>query len=167
MNANIKIKNLTKKSGEPVGNILVKSSKLKPVNCPKDLVPFAIDEFPLLFMTASITNGMSKFNGIKELRNKESDRIKSMEIGLNKIGIKTRSNIDSLTIFGKSNIKIKNKLNIFPQEDHRIAMAFFCLGQLLNGQIEIKNFQTVNTSFPKFLSVMKKMGANFEIKKTN
>ena len=167
MNANIKIKNLTKKSGELVGNILVKSSKLKPVKCPKNLVPLAIDEFPLLFMIASITKGMSKFNGIKELRNKESDRIKSMEVGLNKIGIKTKSDTDSLKIFGNPNIEIKNKLKIFPQDDHRVAMSFFCLGQLLNGKIEIKNFQTVNTSFPKFLSVMKKIGANFEIKKTN
>ena len=167
MNANIKIKNLIKKSGEPVGNILVKSSKLKSINCSKELVPSAIDEFPLLFMIAAITKGISKFNGIKELRSKESDRIKSVEIGLNKIGIKTKATIDSLTIFGNPNIGIKKKLKIFPQKDHRIAIAFFCLGQLLNEKIEIKNFQTVNTSFPKFLSVMKKIGATFEIKKTN
>ena len=44
-------------------------------------------------------------------------------------------------------------------------MSFFCLGQILNGNIEIKNFDTVNTSFPKFLKLMKKIGAKFEIKK--
>ena len=44
-------------------------------------------------------------------------------------------------------------------------MAFFCLGQLLNEKIEINNFQTVNTSFPKFLITMRKIGATFEIKK--
>ena len=49
MNANIKINGLKKISGEPIGNIVVKSSKLKPINCPKNLVPFAIDEFPLSF----------------------------------------------------------------------------------------------------------------------
>ena len=56
---------------------------------------------------------------------------------------------------------------INPKEDHRIAMAFFCLGQLLNGRVRINNFQTVNTSFAKFLFIMKKIGATFEIKKHN
>ena len=165
MNAKIKIKNLKKKSGESVGDIYIKSSILKPIKCPKKLVPSAIDEFPLLFIVASLINGKSKFEGIAELRNKESDRIKSIEIGLNKIGIKTKSTVDTLTIFGNSNINIKKTLKIFPREDHRIAMAFFCLGQLLDGKILINNFETVNTSFSKFLSIMKKIGATFEIKK--
>ena len=167
MNANIKVKNLKKISGEPIGNILVESSKLKSIKCPRNLVPYAIDEFPLLFVVAAVTKGVSKFGGIKELRHKESDRIKNIEFGLNKIGIKTRSTIDSLTIFGNPYAKIRKKLKILPNEDHRIAMAFFCLGQLLSGNMEIDNFQTVNTSFSKFLITMKKIGANFEIKKKN
>jgi len=165
MNANIKIKNLQKKSNEPVGDIIVKSSYLKPIKCPKHLVPYAIDEFPLLFVAASIVKGTSKFYGIGELRHKESDRIKGIEKGLNQIGIKTKSNKNSLTIFGNPNIKIKKILKIYPKDDHRIAMAFFCLAQLLNGKVEIMDFQMVNTSFPKFLFTMKKIGANFEIKK--
>ena len=167
MNANIKIRNLKKKSGEFVGDIMVRSSKLKAINCPKKLAPLAIDEFPLLFIIASITKGISKFSGIGELRHKESDRIKNMEIGLNKIGIKTKSTNDSLVIFGNPNVKINKTLRIFSDKDHRIAMSFFCLGQLLGGNVEIKNFETVNTSFSKFLSLMKKIGAKFEIKKGN
>jgi len=167
MNADIKIKNLKNKTGEPVGNLVIKNSILKSINCPKNLVPSAIDEFPLLFIASALLKGASKFVGIGELRHKESDRIKSVEIGLNKIGIKTKSTIDSLTIFGNPNIKIKKTITISPGEDHRIAMAFFCLGQLLNGKVKINNFQTVNTSFAKFLYVMKKIGATFEIKKQN
>ena len=165
MNANIKIKNLKKKSGEFVGNIFVKSSSLKPINCPKELVPFAIDEFPLLFIVASITKGVTNFSGIEELRHKEQDRIKGMEIGLNQIGIKTKSAIGSLKIFGNPNIRMNKTLRIFSKNDHRIAMAFFCLGQLLKGNVLINNFETVNTSFPKFLFTMKKIGAKYEIKK--
>ena len=165
MNANIKIKNLKKEAGEPIGNLIIKSSSLKSIKCPEALVPSTIDEFPLLFIVASLVKGVSKFNGIGELRHKESDRIKSIEIGLNQIGIKTKSTMSSLTIFGNPNIKINKTLTIFPEKDHRIAMAFFCLGQLLNGKIRINNFQTVNTSFKKFLYTMKKIGANFEIKK--
>jgi len=165
MNANIKIKNLKKKSGEPIGNILVKSSSLKPINCPKELVPSSIDEFPLLFVVASLTKGISNFSGIKELRNKESDRIKCMEVGLNKIGVKTRSTKDSLKIFGNPNTKVKKVLRIFSKQDHRIAMSFFCLGQLLKNNVHIYNFETVNTSFSKFLVIMKKIGAKFDIQK--
>tara|TARA_B100000029_G_scaffold443072_1_gene461886 strand:+ start:36 stop:1385 length:1350 start_codon:yes stop_codon:yes gene_type:complete len=165
MNANIKIKNLKKKSGEPVGNLIIKNSKLRRINCPKNLVPTAIDEFPLLFVAAALIKGVSKFNGINELRKKESDRIKNIEIGLKKIGIKTKSTNDSLKIYGNPNIKIRKMLKINPKEDHRIAMAFFCLGQILGGKVKIDNFQTVNTSFKKFLPIMKEIGANFEIKK--
>ena len=167
MNANIKIINLKKKSGELVGDIYIKSSSLRPIKCPKKLVPFAIDEFPLLFVVASLIKGVSKFYGINELRHKESDRIKSMEIGLNKIGVKTKSTKDSLTIFGKKNIQEGKYLKIFPNNDHRVAMSFFCLGQLYKGKIVVKNFETVNTSFSKFLETMKKIGAKFEIKKRN
>ncbi len=165
MNANIKIKNFKKKSNELIGDIIIKSSNLRPINCPKKLVPSAIDEFPLLFVISSLTKGVSKFSGIKELRHKESDRIKNMEYGLNKIGIKTKSTLDSIKIFGKPNIKIKQKLKINSKEDHRLAVAFFCMGQLLGGQIQIHDFQTVNTSFSKFLFIMKKIGARYEVKK--
>ena len=73
-----------------------------------------------------------------------------MEIGLNQIGIKTASTTNTLKIFGNPNIKTKKTIKIFSKNDHRIAMSFFCLGQLLNGNIEIKNFETINTSFSKF-----------------
>ena len=165
MNANIKIKNLKKRSGEFVGDIIVKSSRLRSINCPKKLVPLAIDEFPLLFIVASIIKGVSKFSGINELRYKESDRIKNVEIGLKQIGIKTKSTSESLTIFGNPRVKVKRKIKIFSKKDHRIAMSFFCLGQLLEGNFEINNFETVNTSFSKFLFTMKKIGAIYEIKK--
>ena len=60
---------------------------------------------------------------------------------------------------------VNKKLKIYPSKDHRVAMAFFCLGQLINGEVFINSFETVNTSFSKFLIIMKKIGAKFEIKK--
>ena len=165
MNAKIKIKKLKTKLGEPIGDIIVKSSKLKPINCPKELAPSAIDEFPLLFILASRIKGITKFSGISELRHKESDRIKKVENGLNQAGIKTKSTIDSIKIYGDPNIGIGKKLKIFSENDHRIAMSFFCLAKISKIEIEIKNFNTVNTSFPKFLLTMKKIGAKYEIKR--
>ena len=71
MNAHIKIVNTRKKHGETVGDIFVKSSKLKPINFPKKFVTSTIDEFPLLFIMTSLIKGTSKFSDISELRNKE------------------------------------------------------------------------------------------------
>ena len=164
MNANIKIKNLIKKSGEDVGDIVVKSSILKSINCPKELVPFLIDEFCILFVISALTKGLSKFTGIGELRHKESDRIKNMELGLNKIGIKTKSTKDSLKIYGNPNVKIKKKLIIFSKGDHRIAMSWSILGLLVGGNLKINNFETVNTSFPNFITLIKKIGGKIEVK---
>jgi len=165
MNANIRIKNLRKISGEPIGDIIIKSSILKPINCPKELVPFLIDEFCILFVIAALTKGLSKFTGINELRHKESDRIENMEKGFNKIGIKTKSTKDSLEIYGNPNIKIKKELNIFSKEDHRIAMSWAILGLLIDGKLKIHNFETVNTSFPGFIKLIKNIGGKIEIKK--
>ena len=155
------------KFGELVGDIYVENSSLKPISCSRKFVPSLIDEFPLLFVVCSLIKGVSNFYGINELRYKEYDRIKKMEIGLNQIGIKTKSTANSLKIFGNPNIKRSKNLKISPSNDHRIAMSFFCLGQLYEGKITINNFETINTSFSKFLEIMKKIGAKFEVKKRN
>ena len=164
MNANIKIKNIKKQSGEPIGDIMVKSSNLKPINFPKKLVTSTIDEFPLLFIISSLLKGVSKFSGIEELRHKESDRIKSMQKVLNKIGIKTISTKNSLTIFGNPNLKIKKMLKIYPNNDHRIAMSFIILGLLIGGPIKVYNCETIKTSFPTFLKLIsKKINAKYKL----
>ena len=79
------------------------------------------------------------------------------------IGIPSKGRLKNDTL----NIFKKKKLRIYSNGDHRVAIAFFCLGLLLKGKVEIKNFETVNTSFPKFLFTMKKIGATFEVKKKN
>ena len=71
--------------------------------------------------------------------------ISTMKQLLGNFGIKTYSSNDSLKIFGNPKVKIKKILHIFANNDHRIAMAFFFLGQILNGKVMINNFETVNT----------------------
>tara|TARA_B100000700_G_scaffold308338_1_gene385860 strand:- start:337 stop:1686 length:1350 start_codon:yes stop_codon:yes gene_type:complete len=166
MNAKIVVKVFRKKKyDEPVGNILIKSSKLKPINCPREIVPTLIDEFPILFVMAALTKGVSKFSGIESLREKESDRIKSIQVILNEIGIKTKSTINSLKIFGNPNIKTKKLINVYPKNDHRIAMSSTILSLILGVKLKINKFQTTNTSFPGFISLIKYLGGKVEIKK--
>ena len=89
-NANIKISNLKNISGEKVGSITVRSSKLKPITVSKDIGKL-IDELPILFVIASlIPKGTSKFTSIGELAHKESSRAIEMKKMLNQAGIKCK-----------------------------------------------------------------------------
>ena len=143
----------------------IKTSKLKPLNCPKEVVPYLIDELPILFIIAAVLKGVSKFSGIGELRHKESDRIKTMEDALNKVGIKTKSTFDTLKIFGNPNIKLKKILKVNPRGDHRIAMSWTIFGLLVNAKVKINNFETVKTSFPNFINLIRSIGGKVEVKK--
>ncbi len=164
MKGKIKILNKRKIFGEDVGDILVQSSKLKPVNCSKKIIVTCIDDLPIIWIACALTKGQSTFSSIGELRLKESDRIKSIEDGMKAFGIKTKSTKDSIKIIGNPNLKPKRKIVISSQLDHRVAMSFFVLGQIIGANILIKGFETVTSSFPNFLSLQKKLGAKFEIK---
>ena len=85
--------------------------------------------------------------------------------GYGLIGIKTESTRDTLTIYGNPKIKFQKKISVSTNLDHRIAMSFFILGQTLGTHMTIKVFESVNSSFPNFLKLQKKLGAKYEIKK--
>jgi len=166
MNANIKIKNLKKISGENVGSIIIKSSSLKSFTCPKELVPSLIDELPILFVIAGLTNGVSKFKSINEATKKESNRIREMQKLLTQSGILCRSTNDTMTIYGKENLNLKNRyITVKTKGDHRICMSAVILALVTGIKIKINNFETVNTSFPNFISLIRSIGGKIEIKK--
>ena len=119
-----------------------------------------------MFTIAALTKGVSIFKGIRDLANKESNRIKEMQKILLQIGIKSIFSKNSLKIFGNEKINFKNKkIKVNNLGDHRICMSSFILGTVTGIKTEIKNFETVNTSSPSFLKIMKSLGAKFETKK--
>ena len=164
MGANIKFKNFKKENNELIGDIIIKSSKIKPIKASKDYYVNSTDEYPILFVIAGLTKGISVFKGIGELANKESNRIKEMQKILKQVGIKSVSKKNELKIFGKGMIDTKHKIVRVPNlGDHRICMSSFILAILTGSKTEIKNFETVFTSSPSFLKIMKTLGAKFEI----
>ena len=166
MGANIKFRNLKKENNELIGDIIIKSSKIKPIKAGKDYYVNSTDEYPILFVIAGLTKGISVFKGIGELANKESNRIKEMQKILKQVGIKSVSKKNELKIFGKGMIDTKHKIVRVPNlGDHRICMSSFILAILTGSKTEIKNFETVFTSSPSFLKIMKTLGAKFEIHK--
>ena len=160
MKAKIKIKNKKIICGEVVGDIEVKSSNLKATTVPEKMAPRLIDEYPILFIAACFAKGTSKFNGIEELRVKESDRIKSMEDGLKPLGVKISSTKNSVKITGSNSFKLNQKIKIDAKGDHRIAMSFYVLSQVLNKPFKIKDFNYVKTSFPSFTKTINQLKKN-------
>ena len=165
VNAKIKINNLRKVSGELVGSITVSSGKLKPIIISKNIGKF-IDELPILFVTAALTKGVSKFKGIGDLKNKESNRLLESKKILFQAGIKCKITKNSMVIYGKDKIETQNKSILTKiKGDHRICMSAAILSLVTGIKAKIKNFETVNTSFPGFIPLIKNLGAKIEIKK--
>ena len=120
----------------------------------------------ILFIIAALTKGVSVFKGIGDLANKERNRIVEMQKILKQIGIKSIFSKDQLKIFGKGIIDASNKNIKVPNlGDHRICMSTFILAVLTGARTSIKNFETVYTSSPSFLKLMKDLGAKFEVQK--
>ncbi len=164
--AKILIKNKKKNNNELSGDIYAKHSLLKPIKASKKYYVNSTDEYPILFIIAALTKGISIFKGIKDLANKESNRIFEMQKILKQVGVKTRASNDELKIFGKGLIDATEKKIIVKNlGDHRICMSAFILASLTGAKTKIKNFETVYTSSPSFLKIIKTLGAKFDIQK--
>ena len=166
--AKIKYQNFRKVNNEYRGDIIVKSSSIKPILADKSFYVNSTDEYPILFVMASLIKGTSVFKGIGDLANKESNRIVEMQKILRQVGIKSKYYKNTLKIFGKGMIDAKNKKIHVPNlGDHRICMSSFVLAILTGANLHIKNFETVNTSSPSFLKIVKSLGVKFEVKKAS
>jgi len=166
--AKIKFTNIKKINQELVGDIYVQSSKLKAIKASPDYYVSATDEYPVLFIIAALTKGTSIFKGIQDLANKESNRIEEMKKILNQIGVKYKSSKNEMKIFGTSQIKnISTIIKVPNLGDHRICMSAAILSLVTGVKAKIKNFETVRTSSPSFLKIIKSLGGKFEIKKTS
>lgn len=161
--AKIKFQNLRKINHEMRGDLVVKSCKLKPIKASENYYVNSTDEYPILFIIAALTKGISIFKGVSDLKNKESDRVKEMQNVLKQIGVKSSISNGEVKIFGKEIANIKNKKILVPNlGDHRICMSTFVLSILIGSKTVIKNFETVFTSSPSFLKIMKSLGVRFE-----
>ena len=159
MGGKIQIKKTGKMSGEIVGNIKVKYSKLKSIVIPKKLAPYLIDEYPILAIAASQAKGTTIMKGLAELRFKESDRLRSVYENLLNTGIDTNIVKDDLIINGSANKIIGgNKINSF--HDHRIAMSFSILNLICKKPLKINNLKCIDISYPKFNKDLKSILSN-------
>ena len=117
-----------------------------------------IDEYPILAIAASFAKSPSIFRGLKELKVKESDRLKLILLNLKNCGVDCKTENDDLYIYPSDKYTIKENL-IRTDYDHRIAMAFAVMGTKI-GPLNIKDSDSINTSFPSFKNEINKLGGN-------
>ena len=164
--AKINFKNKRIINNEIVGDIFVSSSNLKPINASAKYYPSTTDEYVILFVCASMISGISVFRGISDLSNKESSRAFEMKKILNQVGIKCNVKLNEMKIYGMKKTKnINTVIKVKKLNDHRICMATMCLSLITGIKSNIKNFETVDTSSPSFLKIIKSLGGRYEIKK--
>ena len=99
-------------------------------------------------------NFLFKNSSNRELRYKESDRIESIEKGLQDSGIDVTAGEDTLVVNGSGRESIKGGCQINAYNDHRIAMSFTCLGLASERAIQINGASSIHTSFPNFVDLM-------------
>jgi 3-phosphoshikimate 1-carboxyvinyltransferase len=160
MGANIEVLNPRIVGGEPVADLHVVYSPLKGIDIPDHLVPLAIDEFPVLFVAAACAEGQTRLTGAEELRVKECDRIQVMADGLQILGVDAQSTEDGMIIQGGS----IGGGEVISHGDHRIAMSFSIAGLRANAPITIHDCENVNTSFPEFRDLAKRLGLDLVCK---
>lgn len=158
MGGRIDIVNERRSGAEPVADLCVHASALSGVDVPKELVPLAIDEFPVLFIAAACAAGTTVVTGAEELRVKESDRIAAMSAGFSALGVVHEVLPDGMRIEGRGHGPAFARGRIDSHGDHRIAMAFVMASLRAAGPIHIENVANVATSFPGFPALAGSVG---------
>ena len=163
MGAKIIFRNKRKYKGEKIADIYVKSAKfLKAIKCPAKYNSSAIDEFLIIFLVAAKSKGISFFKDLSELNQKESPRLRLGSKILNMIGIRTELTNDSIKIYGQPNLELTEKYEIKNYlKDHRIFMTATIASLVLGGNWKIHNSDSIKTSFPSFLKLIRKLGGKF------
>ena len=146
--------------GEEVADVRVRASALKGVDVPAERAPSMIDEYPVLAIAAAFAKGVTRMNGLQELRVKESDRLAAVAAGLAANGIKHAIEGDDLLVEGGAGV-VKGGGQVETHLDHRIAMSFLVLGCAAQQAVGVDDETMIATSFPTFKPMMAALGAHF------
>lgn len=142
------------KSNEPRADLKIEYSELKGIEIKEEMVPLLIDELPLIAVVATQAQGKTLVSGARELRVKESDRIKAIVSELKKMGADIEEEEDGFTVNGPTRLQgaVCESYN-----DHRIAMSLAVAALLAEGKTVIRNSECIDISFPGFEKTLRKL----------
>jgi 3-phosphoshikimate 1-carboxyvinyltransferase len=160
MGGDVAFLDMREEGGEPIADIRVRASKLAGVDVPAGRAPTMIDEYPVLSVVAAFADGVTRMNGLAELKVKESDRLAATAQGLAGNGVAARVEGDTLMVEGGKGVRGGG--TVATHLDHRIAMAFLVLGLGADRPVTVDDAGMIATSFPEFRALMEGLGAAFE-----
>lgn len=159
MGAEITWLNQTEQGGEPVADLMVRSSELRGVEVGGELVVRMIDEFPILAVAATQAQGETLVRDARELRVKETDRIASVVAELRAMGAPIQEQEDGFVVEGP--IRLRGA-RVHSHGDHRLAMALVIAGLIAEGETVVEEADVFADSFPDFVSLLQELGAEIE-----
>ncbi len=151
MGGSLELVNPRELSGEPVADVLVRSSQLRGIEIGGSVVPRAIDEFPVVSVAASFAEGTTTIRDARELRVKETDRIAAMTSELSALGAKVEAREDGMVIEGIEGLRGGG---VTSHGDHRIAMSMAVAALRAGGEVTIEDTGCTATSFPNFWQLL-------------
>ena len=160
MGADIRILNPRQSGGEVIGDIVASSSELRGITVPAERAPSMIDEYPVLAVIAAFAHGVTRMEGLAELRVKECDRLLVTAEALAACGVRVRHGEDWLEVEGSGGKPVPGGARIDSHHDHRIAMSFLVLGLAAREPVTVLGADMIATSFPGFESLMRGLGAD-------
>jgi 3-phosphoshikimate 1-carboxyvinyltransferase len=142
--------------GEPLADLVVRSSRLRAIDLSPVDVAAAIDEIPILCLAAAVAQGRSRIRGAGELRHKESDRIAGIVAGLSSLGARIEADGDDILIDGDSEL-VGNVTDSLA--DHRLAMTFAIAGLIATGETNVRQASSADISYPGFFADLEGVSA--------
>ena len=147
MGAGLSVEPTGEERTEPVGDIVVRPSRLRGTTVTAPEIPALIDEIPLLAVLASRAEGATTFHQAGELRVKESDRLALLAGNLRALGVNADAQGQDLHVEGTD---APPRGRVRTDGDHRIAMAFAVLGTVPGAGVRVDDMDCAAVSFPGF-----------------
>ena len=159
MGASIEERDVRGDAGEPMARLRVRASRLRGVEVPPERAPSMIDEYLVLAVAAAYAEGTTVMRGLHELRVKESDRLEATAAMLRVNGVKVEISGDDLIVEGRGHVPGGGV--VATHMDHRIAMSALVMGLAADQPVKVDDTAFIATSFPDFIPLMRKAGADF------
>lgn len=160
MGGDVSIENERTAHGEPVADLVARSSSLAgEIELSGAIIANLIDEIPILAIAGTQIDGSLTVRDARELRVKESDRIRSIVENLRRMGATVEEFEDGFQLRGRQQLE-GARIDSFG--DHRIAMAFSVAGLIASGGTRIDGADAASVSLPEFYSLLSDAGARIE-----
>lgn len=142
---------------EPVGDISIENSLLNGVRVDGEIIPNIIDELPLVATLGLICSDFVEVRDAKELRVKESDRIKALAYNIRALGGRFDEYEDGFRVYPLVREKYDKDIYLKSFSDHRIAMINILLAKKFGDRVFVDDISSINVSNPEYLSILMKL----------